>query len=144
MDFNYKPVTLGEIKTEKGSKEITGNTLQELVMNAKYGERNLEKTCERLRGKSSFFNYCFIYDDEVAPTITAHANNIRWDNKQFPSKQDIISMSTFPQDYNFKYDSIDNVSYICGMSVPPIMIKRISLKLIPLIKESKEKYDERN
>lgn len=82
--------------------------------------------CLKLRGKSSFFNYCFVYDNQVAPTITAHCNNIRWDNKCFLSKQDIISISTFPQDYNFLSENIDNVAYICGMSVPPVMIKRVA------------------
>ena len=65
----------------------------------------------------------------MAPTITAHCNNIRWDNKCFLSKKDIVSISTFPQDYNFLSDNVDNVSYVCGMSVPPIMIKRIAKKL---------------
>lgn len=73
-----------------------------------------------------FFNYCFVYDNQVALTITAHCNNIRWDKKCFLSKQDIISISTFPQDYKFLSENIDNVAYICGMSVPPVMIKRVA------------------
>ena len=38
---------------------------------------------------------------------------------------DMISSQTFPQDYNFNPDTYSNVEYVCGMSVPPIMIKRI-------------------
>ena len=104
---------------------------------AKKGDRNLENACFKLRGRCSFFNYCFIYDDQVAPTMTAHCNNIRWDNKSFLSKHDIICMSTFPQDYNFLTDNIDGISYVCGMSVPPLMIKRIAERLKPYLMKEK-------
>lgn len=142
MGFAYKPVEFGQIKSEKGSKSGLTDNLLNLIKYAKKGDRNLENACYRARGKNSFFNYCFVYDDAVAPTITAHCNNIRWSDKTFLSKEDIVSISTFPQDYNFNSDSLDTISYVCGMSVPPIMIKRISLNLIPIIKEAKERFDE--
>lgn len=137
LSFNYKPIPFEKIKSQNGCRKVTDN-LKELIEHAKFGDRNLENACLKLRGKSSFFNYCFVYDNQVAPTITAHCNNIRWDNKCFLSKQDIISISTFPQDYNFLSENIDNVAYICGMSVPPVMIKRVAEKLKPLLlKETK-------
>lgn len=37
--------------------------------------------------------------------------------------KDIISCQTFPQDYDFMGQS---VQYICGMSVPPVMMAKIS------------------
>ena len=37
---------------------------------------------------------------------------------------------TFPQDYDFGAMNSSNVSYICGMSVPPIMMKRVVTRLI--------------
>ena len=135
MSFIFRPIEFGKIKSQDGCKEVTDN-IMELIKYAKYGDRNLENACLKLRNKSSFFNYCFVYDNQVAPTITAHCNNIRWDNKCFLSKHDIVAISTFPQDYNFLSDNVDNVSYVCGMSVPPIMIKRIAEKLKPyLMKE---------
>jgi DNA (cytosine-5)-methyltransferase 1 len=136
--FNYEPVNFGQIKSEQGGNELTDNML-ELLKYARYGDRNLENACWIARNKSSFFNYCFVYDDQVAPTLTAHCNNIRWDTKTYLSKQDVISMATFPQDYNFLSGSIDSVSYICGMSVPPVMIKRIVERLKPYI--TGEKYE---
>ena len=39
-------------------------------------------------------------------------------------------MQTFPQDYIFIPDTYLNIGYICGMSVPPLMIKRLMTKLI--------------
>ena len=87
---------------------------------------------------SSFFNYCFVYDELVAPTMTAHCNNLRWDTKSSLSKQDIISMSTFPQDFDFMTENLDSISYVCGMSVPPIMIKRVTERLKPILLREKK------
>lgn len=46
------------------------------------------------------------------------------------SNHEIISSQTFPIDYNFLSNKLSNISYICGMSVPPTMIKRIVTRLI--------------
>jgi len=135
MSFIYKPILFSQVKSEKGTL-ITSENLINLITYAKYGDRNLENACMKQRGKNSFFNYCFVYDNQVAPTITAHCNNIRWDTKTFLSKQDIVSIATFPQDYDFQTESLDSISYICGMSVPPVMIKRVAENLKKyLIKE---------
>lgn len=138
MSFLYRPIEFGKIKSPEGSKVIVSENLLSLIKLAKYGDRNLENACLKARGKSSFFNYCFVYDDEVAPTLTAHCNNIRWDTKSYLSIKDIISISTFPQDYDFLSNNPDNVAYICGMSVPPLMIKRVAERLTPYLLEEKQ------
>lgn len=141
MSFLYKPILFSQIKTPQGAEKELSDNLLTLVKNAKYGDRNLERACQILRNKSSFFNYCFVYDDQVAPTITAHCNNIRWSDKRFLSKQDIISISTFPQDYNFLSTNLDNITYVCGMSVPPLMIKRVAERLIPYLKSEENLWE---
>ena len=65
----------------------------------------------------------------ISPTLTGHNCNIRWCDKCFLSKQDIINISTFPQDYKFPSESLETITYICGMSVPPLMIKRIANRI---------------
>ncbi len=138
MSFLYKPIPFGQIKSIGDTKPIASENLKELIKYAKFGERNLENACLRTRGKSSFFNYCFVYDDQVAPTITAHCNNIRWDTKTYLTKQDIVNISTFPQDFDFMSDNLDQVAYVCGMSVPPLMIKRVAEKIKPILLEKKD------
>ena len=138
MSFIYKPIPFAEVKSPNGTI-ITSDNLKNLIRFAKKGDRNLENACMRQRGKGSFFNYCFVYDDKVAPTMTAHCNNIRWEDKTLLSKQDIISLATFPQDYDFQTDSLDGISYICGMSVPPIMIKRVAERLKKYLLKENEK-----
>ena len=62
------------------------------------------------------------------PTVVAgHDCMWRFTEKEHCSNQDYINAQTFPQDYNFLKQ---NVSYICGMSVPPLMIKRLMTRLI--------------
>ena len=75
---------------------------------------------------NSFFNYNIVYDNEVSNCVTAHhTNNISYETKHWQSKEDIIYMQTFPTDYNFMSDKTTDIKYVCGMSAPPIMIKRI-------------------
>lgn len=46
-----------------------------------------------------------------------------YDVPGYASDKDIMILQTFPQDYDFMGM---NVQYICGMSVPPIMMKKIA------------------
>lgn len=41
----------------------------------------------------------------------------------------MIRVASFPRDFDFIQNSVANTCYICGMSVPPIMIKRIAERL---------------
>ena len=139
MHFNYEPIPFGKIKSPQGSGAFGGETIPRLINNARYGERNLEPASYRLFKKSSYFNYGFLYDHKVAPTLTARGNFIRWDTKEHPSIEDIIAISTFPTDFDFQFDSLHGVTYVCGMSVPPVMIKRIAERLRDvLLKEKNE------
>ena len=57
--------------------------------------------------------------------------------------RDIISCQTFPQDYDF---AGQRIRYVCGMSVPPVMMARISeqvwLQWLRSLKDlNKEKQD---
>ena len=130
MIFNYEPVTFGEIKSSFGTP-ITGEKVKLLAANIQYGDRDLSAVNGRLFNKpNSFFNNCIIYDHEVNNTITAKNVNIRYDTRSYYSIADVIHSQTFPEDYDFGTRALSNVHYICGMSVPPIMIKRIVARLI--------------
>lgn len=70
-------------------------------------------------------------DDRVMPTIRAKISDIfRRKEKTRITWQDVRNSQTFPQDFEFCPNSDNQVGYICGMSVPPIMIKRIIERLI--------------
>lgn len=51
----------------------------------------------------------------------------RTESGNHPSTEDVTHAQTFPEDYMYGREKAE---YICGMSVPPIMIKRIMTRLI--------------
>ena len=76
------------------------------------------------------YNYIsdIVYRNKICPTITAGGSDIWIENWGAKINQnEIINAQTFPQDYNY---CGQKPKYICGMSVPPIMIKRLMTRLI--------------
>lgn len=68
--------------------------------------------------------------DVVHPTITAGYRDKaspmpKW-SPQWLSPLDLCKVSTFPQDYDF---GREKVQYICGMSVPPVMMANVALRV---------------
>ena len=130
MSFNYEPVTFGQIKTQQGT-DMRGEKLKFLAQNIKYGDSDLSDVMGRIYNKpNSLFCHKIVYDDKVCKTLTAKSSDIRYDTRQLLSVEDVINAQTFPQDYDFGKRSLSNVHYVCGMSVPPVMIKRIVQRLI--------------
>lgn len=130
LNFNYEPVVYGDIKTGKG-KTITAEKTKYYLSKVRFGEESLQYACERETGKQNYFNEKVIYDSKVLNTIRAcMPSYYRYGTFETISKEDIIHAQTFPEDYIFLPNTIDNICYLCGMSVPPIMIKRIVTRLI--------------
>ena len=69
------------------------------------------------------FNDIIVSDDRVAPTNTACAVITRFYDGMKYSDHDYIATQTFPEDYDFMDQS---AIYVCGMSVPPVMMAQIS------------------
>ena len=84
----------------------------------------------RLGEKGSAFQTYYIRDDEVIPTLRGKPDVIDIENRCYISKETIRNSQTFPQDFDFGSDTYSSVGYICGMSVPPIMMKRVVERLI--------------
>lgn len=125
MSFNYEPILYGEIKSGVGGK--TTQYQRNLLEKATKRDFDLGSIYNRLYGKRTGFADKIVWDNYVLPTITANEKIFRGEEKARISVQDIINAMTFPKDYNFLEQ---NPRYICGMSVPPIMIKRIVTRLI--------------
>lgn len=130
MGFNYEPVTYGEIKSGKG-KPLNKNTqTYKVLCKATKDDLRLSDVFARLGEKERCFNNKIAWDENVLQTILAKLQYNRGVEKERITEMDIIHAQTFPEDYDFLFDSWDHVSYICGMSVPPIMIKRIVERLM--------------
>lgn len=126
MNFNYKPVTFGMVK-EGQAKEIKTPVAKKLVNLSMPGDVSFADVCKRINEKPNGFGRCFLWDNEIPATIVSANDYIRGSEKKYASDEDIRNIQTFPIDYNF---GNQKVTYICGMSVPPIMIKRLLTRLI--------------
>ena len=83
----------------------------------------LEQPSEREHGKHSMFTDRIVADGKIAPTNTASGMAVRFVDGERYSVHDYVATQTFPQDYDFLDQS---PQYICGMSVPPVMMAQIA------------------
>lgn len=128
--FNYEPVTYGMVKAGE-LKQIGEDTkFYNIASQANDKDKNIADTRKRLGQKGSTFQTCYIRDNMVIPTQRAKPDIIDLEHIAYVSKETIRNSQTFPEDYKFIPDTYSNVGYICGMSVPPIMIKRLMNRLI--------------
>lgn len=131
MYFNYEPVTYGIIKEGFG-RPINKET-QIYKYLTKYGTHKDLRLCDifdRIGEKSRCFGTKIAWEENILQTITAKLDYIRGEEKTTISLEDIIHAQTFPEDYDFIEYNWTNISYFCGMSVPPVMIKRLVTRLI--------------
>lgn len=124
MSFDYEPVVFSEVKDGIGGK--VSDSVKYLLENATEKDGCLADVNKRLFNKGSRFNEMIVWDSQVSPTIHTHGFYRGNDITKF-SVEDYRNCSTFPQDYNFGKEV---ASYICGMSVPPVMMKRVATRLI--------------
>jgi len=124
LEFNEKLITYGEIK-DTAYKTINKDTmLYQRWLRRSRKDNSLCDTIERTEnGKISSFNTQFVKDNRIPNTLAAGSLFLRFDVPASISDRDIKLIQTFPQDYNFLNQ---NVQYICGMSVPPVVMKKIS------------------
>lgn len=127
MSFNYEPITYGEIREGVGRILRPNSKYYHLLSLAIDSDKRIADVRERLGEKGSGFTDMFARAGDVLPTIKASESIYVPETKGMISEQDIIHSQTFPEDYDF---DTANVCYICGMSVPPIMTKRIVTRLI--------------
>lgn len=124
LEFHDASIQFGAIRSAQG-KPVSGWAeallRQKISTDVKMGDIN-----KRLYGKPSSYNSPVVWDDRVAPTITAGGSFYRaCDNLGF-TDIDFIECQTFPYDFDF---GGEGVQYICGMSVPPLMMKRIAAQI---------------
>ena len=130
MGFNYEPITYGEIKEGKMNPLGEDSKYRQLTLKALPEDKRLADVTLRLYNKESSFNIKLLNDDTIVPTLRAKPDFIDRVAVSNISNESIRNAQTFPIDYDFINNSRANVGYICGMSVPPIMIKRIVTRLI--------------
>lgn len=129
LKFNEKPITFGEIadkgeKTGK-AKELWPSILVRLPF-VERGDQCLKFADAKYRGLktyNAFFSVSILYDHEVPKTLISGGHSIYWSEQRNLNDTELRRLQGFPADFDF---CNTNVRYVCGMSVPPLMIARIS------------------
>lgn len=110
-----------------------------MIKDAYKKDKRIADTRLRLGEKGNGFQTYYLRDDEVMMTVRSKPDIIDMSKIEYVSWQSIRNAQTFPRDYDFGSNSVSNICYVLGMSVPPIMMKRVVERLI----ESKIFEDER-
>ncbi|ASS75783.1 DNA (cytosine-5-)-methyltransferase [Tumebacillus algifaecis] len=126
LNFNERPILYSEFRSGRGRPLDRGGKTYQRWLKRRPIDRDFGDIGQREEGKDSNFNTILIKDHKVANTLASNSWFVRYDEPYFISEQDIIRMQTFPQDYDF-LDA--DVQYVCGMSVPPVMMKRIAQQI---------------
>lgn len=128
MSFNENPILFKYVTDGNGKKLSCNTKLYRCWENAKKEETSLKDAYKRLFGKVGYFSAMLFSPNKVAYTIVPdyHGNLIHKDIPKYLSNSEIIKCSTFPSDYNF---CGSNVGYVCGMSVPPVMMAQVASRV---------------
>ena len=121
LSFDEPEIPFGVVREEHGDEGSP--YLMSLLKYRKLTDRDVSDTNKRVTKKASRFTSPIIRDDEPCRTITSGGELCRMYDGKLLTNKDIINCQTFPQDFDFCGSS---VQYVCGMSVPPFMMERLS------------------
>ena len=124
LEFNERWVKYREFKTGNVGTELTMKTLdlweKRIEGDIDFGDINI-----RENNKESRFGVKFILENQTPKTLPAGDDGVPvlWDQPNRISDDEISMISSFPLDYDYRKNK---ANYICGMSVPPLMIQKIA------------------
>jgi len=126
LEFHEKPIFYREFAEPK-SKPLNKETqYYKLWLKRKPGDKDLGDIRKRIENKQSNFSTKLIYLNDIPNTLVSGSDYIRFDRPEKLSDMEFIHIQSFPEDYNF--NGMD-VKYVTGMSVPPLMMYRISKEI---------------
>lgn len=124
LSFNERPIYFGEYRSKEGIS-FNGETKKYLKQRT-FKDKCIADIKKRLGEKETGYTNFIIHDKDICPTLTSGGTIFRgYDGKKLTDTDFIISQ-TFPLDYKFTGKS---VQFTCGMSVPPIMMAKLSQEI---------------
>jgi len=123
LKFSEKPILFGSVRSEKGKELLDGGKYKKLLEHRQENDLSIADIYNRVYGYRSGMCNKLYNDRDVAATITSSGCKFRMCDGMWLSDMDNIFCQTFPTDYNF---CGVNVQYVCGMSVPPVMMAQIA------------------
>lgn len=126
LKFNERHILFGEIMKDYEDRPLSEHYLN-FWNNRKNGDLDFSFASERMgKNKNAQFQYKFLYKNKVANTITAGDQCVLFDYPRYRNFDELCECGSFPKDYNFL--DVKPV-YLIGMSVPPLMIKKIAVEI---------------
>lgn len=122
IQVNEPPIFFKEFR-DKNGVELGDGLTKRLLEKRKPGDTDIGMISKRERGKRSNFNAKIIDDNSIPSTQVSGNENYRFYDGKKLTRNDIVNIQSFPQDYDFLNQS---PQYICGMSVPPVMMAHIA------------------
>jgi DNA (cytosine-5)-methyltransferase 1 len=122
LKFDEKPILFGEIRQKDGDTSRPTELRARVQKYYKPGDHAVDDINRRI-GKTGGYTNPIVTDTEISPTITANGQIFRAADRTHYASLDFVSATTFPQDYDF---NAEEPQYICGMSVPPVMMAQVS------------------
>lgn len=124
LNFNEKPIVYGEFADSDWKPINQDSMTYKRWQKRKPSDNKLADTVARTEpGKVSGFTEPYVKLDRVVTTVTAGGGMLRYDVPGYVNDRDISIIQTFPQDYDYNGNP---VKYVCGMSVPPLMMYGIA------------------
>lgn len=126
MVFTESPITWKEINTHENERPLS-DAKYKLWEIRQEGDIDLSLSCARNgENPNKFFNCKYLYDNAVPNTVAGKDYCIVFNEGRFRNNTEIKLCSSWPLDYQFPQGSAD---YICGMSVPPVMMAQIASRI---------------
>ena len=126
LAFNEPVIKFGEIRSEDGIEPNPDTVIGRLAKYIQPSDRSLQDVSKRVGRKDAYFSTPINHDANPSHTITAGGDMLRSCDKKLMTAHDIVSCQSFPQDYNFLKNQ---PQYVCGMSVPPVMMANIATEV---------------
>ena len=127
LEFNEPKILFGDLKTVDNDNKLTDYDLD--VWNKKQiGDNDYCDTLKRTENRESNWNCKYIYDEKVCNTIASSsgAKLVCFSEPRKLNNDELKMIGSFPLDYEF---ITNDVKYIIGMSVPPVMIANIAAEI---------------
>lgn len=126
LSFNEAPIYFGEVREEHGKPVDPSTQAYKLLQLRRPGDKCMGDINQRWKGKNTGFTVNIVADTDVSCTLTSGGGMYRDCDGCGFSDMDFVNIQTFPQDYNFGQES---PQYVCGMSVPPVMMAQIATEV---------------
>lgn len=124
LSFNEKPIKYKDIKSEPGELLKKDSKHYKRWVKRFPTDQSYADITNRVEGKNIGFTQSFLRDNRVPPTVTSKKYRLtRFDVPNLPGREEICSIGSFPQDYNFLGVQ---PNYVIGMSVPPVMMANVA------------------